>query len=145
VSQERDQQDSEVRIEMSPVIITKPGIDPGTYTLELMRVRETQGANFENPALIEDRIELTFAIRDHARWGNTEFADKCTVQFGPRSKLGRITTALNGGVPLPFGQVDLETLVGRRMKATIRRTDSGYNSVVHETVLPLDSKDPQDA
>jgi hypothetical protein len=127
------------------VIITKPGIDPGIYTLELMGVRETQGSNFENPALIEDRIELTFAIRDHARWGNAEFADQCTVQFGPRSKLGQITTALNGGVPLPFGQVDLETLVGRRMKATIRRKDSGYNGVIPETALPLDSKDPQDA
>src|SRR5215212_4015012 len=99
---------------MSPVVITNnnpaPGIDPGNYSLELTRVREFQVNGFENPAQKEDRIELTFAIRDHPRWGGVEFADLCTVHLGPRSKLGQITAALNGGVPLPTGDVDLETL-----------------------------------
>ena len=132
-----------------PVIITNtnaaPGIDPGSYVLELIRVREIQVNDFEHPGLKVDRIELTFAIRDHARWGGAEFADLCTVHLGPRSKLGQITTALNGGVAVPTGEVDLETLVGRRMLATVRRKDSGYNSVIPETVLPLDPTHPQDA
>ena len=132
-----------------PVLITNtnaaPGIDPGGYTLELIRVRETQVNGFENPSQKEDRIELTFAIRGHARWGGAEFADLCTVHLGARSKLGQITTALNGGVPLPAGEVDLETLVGRRMRATVRRKDSNYNSVIPETASPADPNDPEDS
>jgi hypothetical protein len=134
---------------MSPVVIDNanaaPAIDPGSYTLELIRVRERQVSGFENPAQKEDRIELMFAVRDHSRWGGAEFGDLCTVHLGQRSKLGQITTALNGGVPLPIGEVDLETLVGRRMHATIRRKDSGYNSVIPETARPLDSNHPQDS
>ena len=134
---------------MCPVVINNsnsaPGIDPGSYILELIRVRGIQVNGFENSGQKEDRIEPTFSIRDHPRWGGAEFSDLCTVHLGARSKLGQITTALNGGVPLPTGEVDLETLVGRRMKATIRRKDSGYNSVIPETASPVDPNDPQDA
>ena len=134
---------------MSPVVVNNsnsaPAIDPGGYILELIRVREIQVNGFENPAQKKDRIELTLGVRDHSRWGGAEFADLCTVHLGQRSKLGQITTALNGGVPLPIGDVDLETLVGRRMHATIRRKDSGYNSVIPETASPVDSNHPQDS
>jgi hypothetical protein len=122
-----------------------PAIDSGGYILELIRVRERQVNGFENSAQKEDRIELTFAVRDHPRWGSAEFTDLCTVHLGVRSKLGQITTALNGGVPLPTGEVDLETLVGRRMHATIRRKDTGYNNVIPESARPVDSNHPQDS
>ena len=128
-----------------PVIINNsnsaPGIDPGTYTLELRRVQEVEVNDFDNPGQKAVRIQLTFEICDHPRWGGTQFADLCTVHFGPRSKLGRILVVLNNGMPIPTSEIDLETFVGRRLSATVRRTDSGYNRVVPETALPLDRMD----
>jgi len=118
-----------------------PRIDPGSYIVELRRVGKVEVNDFDNPGQKAERIQLTFVICDHPRWGGAEFADLCSESFGPRSKLGQILTALNGGVPLPTGEIDLETYVGRRMRATVRRTDTGYNRVVPETVLPLERVD----
>jgi hypothetical protein len=118
-----------------------PRIDPGSYIVELRRVGKVEVNDFDNPGQKAERIQLTFVICDHPRWGGTEFADLCTEFFGPRSKLGQILTALNNGVPIPSGQIDLETFVGGRMQATVRRTDTGYNRVVPETALPLDRMD----
>jgi hypothetical protein len=130
---------------MSPVVVSNtnsaPRIDPDNYILALRRVRKVEVNDFDNPGQKAERIQLTFVICDHPRWGGAEFADLCTEFFGPRSKLGQILTALNNGVPIPSGQIDLETFVGRRMQATIRRTDTGYNRVVPETALPLERVD----
>jgi hypothetical protein len=133
---------------VSPLIVNNtnsaPGIDPGNYVLQLTSVREIEVNDFDNPGQKAARIQLAFRIVDHPRWGGAEFADLCTVFFGRRSKLGQILAALNSGVPVPAGEIDLEAFVGRRLRATVRRTDAGYNRVVPETALPLDQNDPED-
>jgi hypothetical protein len=130
---------------MSPVIVTNtnaaPGIDPGNYLVELIRIRLIEINDFENPGQKVMRIELVLRILDHPRWAGAEFSDLCTVSFGSRSKLGQLLAALNGGVPIPPGDIDLEMFVGRRMRATIRRKDTGYNSVIPETAVPVDPAD----
>ena len=149
ISSSRYQKDSKRRKTMSPLIINNtnsaPGIDPGSYVLELTGVRQVEVNDFDNPGQKAARIQLAFRIADHPRWGGAEFADLCTVFFGRRSKLGQILAALNSGVPVPAGEIDLEAFVGRRLRATVRRTDAGYNRVVPETALPLDHSDREDA
>src|SRR5215213_920731 len=131
---------------MSPIWITKqqaaPNIDGGSYILELASIREVRVDDWDNPGQEASRIELTFTIRDHARWEGKQFADLCTPRMGPKSKLGQIMTALNGGIVIPDGDIDLETFIGRRMQATIRRKDNGFNQIIAETAAPYDSDDP---
>jgi hypothetical protein len=131
-----------------PLIVSKnppaPPIDPGGYVLELRRVEKVWVNDPNNLGQKVERIQLTFVIRDHLRWGGAEFTDLCTEFFGPRSKLGQILTALNNGVRIPSGEFDLESFVGRRMCATVHRTESGYIRVVPETALPLDGTDRDD-
>jgi hypothetical protein len=132
-------QGNEQEIEM-PLVVTKqqatPNIDAGTYTLELTAIREVQVSDFDNPGEKTNRIELSFVIRDHPRWQGATFTDLATPRLGSRAKLGQIMTALNDGVDVPDGDVDLETFIGRRMQATIRRKDNGYNVVIAETAVP---------
>jgi hypothetical protein len=132
-----------------PIRITKqqsaPNLEPGTYRLQLANVREVQVSDPDNLGEMADRIELTFSIADHPRLSGKVFSDLATPLLGPRSKLGQVIRALNGGVELPDGEIDLETFVGRSMQATIRRKDSGYNSVIPETALPLDLNHPQES
>jgi hypothetical protein len=127
---------------MSPVWVSKqtaaPNIDPGSYVMELVNVREVQVDDFDFPGQKVARIELTFTIREDAAWEGAQFTDLCTVRLGPKSKLGQIMSALNGGVPMPDGDIDLETAIGRRMRAAIRRKDNGFNQVIAETAVPLD-------
>ncbi len=130
---------------MSPIWVTKqtaaPNIDPATYALELTGVRQVDVEDFDNPLERAARIELTFAVRGHPRWEGASFTDLCTPRMGPKSKLGQVVTALNGGAPLPDGDVDLEAFVGRRLQATIRRKDNGYNQIIAETAVPLEPAD----
>src|SRR5215211_4878515 len=132
-----------------PIHITKqqsaPNLESGTYALQLASVRQVQVDDFDNPGELADRIELTFAITDHPSVSGKTFSDLATPRLGPRSKLGQVIRALNGGAEIPDGEVDLEIFVGRRMQATIRRKDSGYNSVIPETAHPLDLDPPQDS
>jgi hypothetical protein len=114
-----------------------PSIDAGTYVLELTSVREVEVDDFDHPGQKADRVEVTFTIRDHPRWQDATFTDLATPRLGPRAKLGQIMTALNGGLALPDGEVDLETFLGRRLQATIRRKDNGYNQIIAETAVPL--------
>ena len=131
---------------MSPIVINKqqtaPNIEGGSYTLEFASVREIQVADFESPGEQTLRIELTFTIHDHPRWEGKQFTDLCTPRLGPRSKLGQIMTALNGGMPIPDGDIDLEAFIGRRMQATIRRKENGFNQIIAETAVPLQPDDP---
>jgi len=133
---------------MSPVWVTKqqaaPNIDPGTYALELSSVREVDVADFENPGETASRVEPTFTIRNHPRWEGIQFTDLCSLRTGPKSKLGQIFTALNGGVSLPDGDIDLEAFIGRRMRATIRRKDNGYNQIIPETAVPIEVADGEE-
>ena len=112
-----------------PLVVTNqqatPNIDPGTYTLELTAIREVQVSDFDNPGEKTNRIELSFVIRDHPRWQGATFTDLATPRLGSRAKLGQIMTALNDGEDVPDGDVDLETFIGRRMEAAIRRKDTG--------------------
>src|SRR5215204_1100096 len=128
---------------MSPIWITKqqgaPNVDGGSYILALDSIREVQVDDWDNPGQEATRIELTFTICDHERWDGKQFTDLCTPRMGPKSKLGQILTALNGGVDLPDGDVDLETFAGRRMQAAIRRKDNGFNQVIAETAMPIAS------
>lgn len=123
-----------------PLVVTKqqatPNIDAGTYTLELTAIREVQVSDFDNPGEKTKRIELSFVIRDHPRWQGATFTDLATPLLGSRAKLGQIMTALNDGVDVPDGDNDLETFIGRRMQAAIRRKDTGYNVVIAETAMP---------
>ena len=87
---------------MSPICLIKqqgaPKIDPGTYTLELLSVREVQVDDFDHPGQKADRIELTFAHSTGSRSGTASSSRICArPRLGPRSKLGQIMTALNGG------------------------------------------------
>ena len=109
----------------------------GSYTLELVSVRDVQVDDFDQPGLKASRIELTFVIRQDPQWDGKQFTDLCTPSLGPRSKLGQIMNALNGGVEVPDGEVDLEVFVGRRLQATVRRKDNGYNQIIAETATPL--------
>jgi len=130
---------------VSPIWVTKqqtvPNIDPGTYTLEVANVREVQVDDFDFPSQKTDRIEITFIIRDHPQWGGKQFTDLCTPRLGPKSKLGQIMTALAGGVAIPEGDVDVETSIGRRMQAAIRRKENGFNQVIAETAVPVHPRD----
>ena len=131
---------------MSPIVISKkqaaPNIDGGSYPLELADVREVQVDDFDNPGQKASRIELTFTIGGPSRWEGKQFTDLCTPRLGQKSKLGQIITALNGGIPIPDGDVDLEAFIGKRMRATIRRKDNGFNQIIAETAAPHDSDDP---
>jgi hypothetical protein len=118
-----------------------PNIDAGTYTLELINVREVQVDDFETPGEKALRIELTFTIHEHPRWGGKQFTDLCTPRMGPKSKLGQVLTAMNGGEDVPDGDVDLETFIGSHMQAAIRRKDNGFNQVIAETAAPVGSGD----
>jgi len=132
---------------MSPIWVTKqqaaPNIDGGSYILELDSVHEVEVDDWDNPGERASRIELTFTIRDHARWGGKQFTDLCTPRLGAKSKLGQIMTALNDGIPIPDGDIDLEAFIGRRMQATIRRKENGYNQIIAETAALLESDDPE--
>jgi hypothetical protein len=132
---------------MSAIRLTKnqgaPRIDPGSYTLELVNVRNVQVDDFDEPSLKASRIELTLVIRQDPRWDGKQFTDLCTPSLGSRSKLGQIMNALNGGVEIPDGEVDLETFVGRRLQATVRRKDNGYNQIIAETATPLGLADDE--
>jgi hypothetical protein len=134
------QQNASQEAEMSPVWVSKqtaaPNIDPGSYVLELINVREVQVDDFDNPGQKAARIELTFAIREDAAREGAQFTDLCTVRLGPKSKLGQIMSALNGGMPVPDA-IDLETAISRRMRAAIRRKDNGFNQVIAETATPV--------
>lgn len=140
---------SKNEVVIMPIRITKqqsaPNIDSGTYELQLTNVRELQINDPDNLGQKADRIEITFTITDHPRLSGKVFSDLATPLLGPRSKLGQVIRALNGGAEIPDGEVDLETFVGRRMLATVRRKDSGYNSVIPETALPLEPNHPQDS
>ena len=50
---------------MSPILVTKqqsaPNIDPGSYVMALVNVREVQVDDFENPGQKADRIASTTA------------------------------------------------------------------------------------
>ena len=96
-------------------------------------------ASFDNPGETVPRDELTFTIRDHPRWEGKQFTDLCSPRLGPKSKLGQIYAALNGGVPVPDGDIDLEAFLGQRVQATIRRKDNGYNQLIAETAMPVDA------
>jgi hypothetical protein len=128
---------------MSPIWITKQqAIDGGSYMLELASIREVQVDDWDNPGQEASRIELTFTIRNHARWDGKQFTDLCTPRMGSKSKLGQIMTALNGGMVIPDGDHDLEAFIGRRMRATIRRKENGYNQIIAETAVPLEPVAP---
>jgi hypothetical protein len=131
------------------VLVTKqqsaPNIDGGSYTLELTSVRMALVEDFNNPGQKAERVELTLTICDHPQWDGKSFTDLCTSRLGPRSKLGQIITALNSGVALPDGNIDLEAFIGQRMQATIRRKDNGFNQIIAETATPLEAVDRHDA
>jgi hypothetical protein len=132
---------------MSPIVVSKkqaaPNIDGGTYTLELAEVREVQVDDWENPGQKASRIELTFTICDpSSRWDGKQFTDLCTPRMGPKSKLGQIMTALNGGMAIRDGDIDLEAFIGRRMQAAIRRKENGYNQIFAETAVSLEPVAP---
>src|SRR5215217_5133096 len=98
-----------------PIRITKqqsaPNIDAGTYKLQLANVREVEVNDPDNLGQKADRIELTFSITDHPRLSGKVFSDLATPLLGPRSKLGQVIRALNGGAEIPDGEVDLETFI----------------------------------
>ena len=132
-----------------PIWMTKqqstPNIDPGAYTLELTNVREVLVDDFDTPGQKAERIELTFTIRNHSgKWQDASFTDLCTPRLGPKSKLGQVLTALNGGAAIPDGDIDLEAFIGRRMQAAIRRKDNGFNQLIAETAVPIEPADGQD-
>jgi hypothetical protein len=129
-----------------PTWITKqqgaPNIDGGSYTLELANVREVQVDLDKSGEEKEARIELTFTVCGHPRAEGKQFTDLCTPRLGPKSKLGQIMTALNGGMVFPDGDIDLEAFIGRRIHATIRRKENGFNQIIAETAVPLEPVDP---
>ena len=100
-------------------------IDSGQYTLKIGSSELAQVTDF---TIIGDED-----------WDGTEFSDLFSLTTGKRSKLGQLARAAFKTDDLPK-EWDTEDLEGRRVIATIKLNDTGYNSLVPDTITPTKSR-----
>lgn len=135
------------------LLITKGGgaVCPqaDVYILELVERGEPElRPKFDDPDKTVRRIKLTFAIRDYdvpeadpadvdeagqplepADWNDVEISDFYTLTLGSQSKLLPVVEALAGRKVADDEELDLDGLIGSRMKATVRPKANGYPEI----------------
>ena len=111
--------------------------DAGTYELEFVRHSEiVKMTDFDDDSKLVNKIYLTFAVVnfdfddevDTQDWNGVEFPWLAKVSLHKRSNLGPVVAALAGLTDvddLP-GAVELGSLIGKRITATVGKTPSGY-------------------
>ena len=116
-------------------------IDSGQYALKIGSSVLAQVTDFNNPDQLIDKVRIFFTIAGDTEWNGTEFSDLFSLTTGKRSKLGQLARAAFKTDDLPK-EWDTEDLEGKRVIATIKLTDSGYNSLVPDTIMPAKSGKP---
>ena len=111
--------------------------DAGTYELEFVKNSDiVKMASFDDPDKLINKIYLTFAVVnfdyddevDTQDWNGVEFDVLYTVSLHKRSNLAPVIAALMGiaNVEDIPGDVELDTLKGKRITATVGTTPGGY-------------------
>jgi hypothetical protein len=124
---------------MSPVLINHQNRhvgDPGSCLLQLAAVQAPKKLGPAYCNARERHIRFVFTIVDHPGWTGPRSANLYLRSADWRGPMTQVLTALNAGVPVPDGPVDLERFVGQRMRATVKATGAGYFSVIPETAQP---------
>src|SRR5690606_7681385 len=111
--------------------------ESGAYELEFTKYSDiVKMPSFDDETKLIDKIYLTFAVVnfdydpdvDDQDWNGVEFNVLYTVSLHKRSNLGPIIAALAGlnSVEEIPGDVELDTLIGKRITATVGQTPGGY-------------------
>jgi hypothetical protein len=116
-------------------------IDSGQYTLKIGSSELAQVPDFNNPDVQVDKVRIYFTIAGDSEWNGTEFSDLFSLTTGKQSKLGQLARAAFKTDDLPK-EWDTEDLEGKRVIATVKLKDNGYNVVVPDTIMPAKSGRP---
>lgn len=114
-------------------------IDGGQYTLKIGTSEMTQVQDYDNPDEMVEKVRIYFSIVGDDDWDGTEFSDLFSLTTGKRSKLGQLARAAFKTDDLPKTW-DTDDLEGKKVIATIKLKDSGYNSIVPDTISPVKGK-----
>jgi hypothetical protein len=115
-----------------------PNIDGGQYKLLIGPSEMRSVRDFEDPEKLVDKVEIRFTIVG-GDWDGSEFTDLFSLTTGKKSKLGQLARAAFKTDDLP-SEWDTDDLEGKHVIATIKLKDTGYNSIVPDTILKIQSK-----
>lgn len=107
-------------------------IDGGQYKLRIGASELKSVRDFDDPDRQVEKVQIAFTIVG-GDWDGSEFTDLFSLATGMRSKLGQLARAALKTEKLP-SEWDTDELEGKHVIATIKLKDTGYNSIVPDTI-----------